>query len=399
MSFTKKLRSLLALTLALGASSVFAQDVTVVEFYNKSLNAYFMTGRLFEQQALDRVSDFSRTGMSFQARAAGSGGLGTKRICRFYISLSSPFTSSHFYGREDTDCAQIQAQNPQGFTYEGFDFAITEPTFGACPAATTPVYRGFRAAAGGRTPNHRYTTSVQTYNLAQSQGYAGEGAVFCVVNATDADPVFVGAQKCGTYYYPGIRLNYQTRDSRGIVDGFQRYLSANTVTFNQRSDATAVVEDYFNQPPTSIMIADGATRWTALGSSMTDASGLNEIYYTRPTVYPRDYAAGQFVPIDTELTYSRPNSLGTVKQAGKVTFVGKESVTVPLGTYANACVFLTQLSTTYPGTSEVTTASSTQWVADNVGILKTVTDVETSSPTKPATNVRTTIEAVSAQPL
>ena len=399
MFLTKNLRGLVALTLALMAGSAFAQTVTVVEFYNKSLNAFFITGRLFEQQALDRVSDFSRTGMSFEARAAGSGGLGTKRICRFYINLSSPFTSSHFYGREDTDCAQIQAQNPSGFTYEGFDFATTEATSGACPAGTTVVYRGFRAAAGGRTPNHRYTTSAQTYDIAQSQGFAGEGAVFCVTNATDAVPVFEAAQKCGTYYYPGKRIGYQSRDSKGIVDSFQRYLTATTSTFNQRSDATAVIEDYVNQPPTSIMIADGPTRWTALGSSTTDATGVNEIYYTRPTVYPRDYAAGQFVPIDTELAYSRPNSLGTVKQSGKVTFIGKESVTVPLGTYANACIFLTQLSTTYQGTGEVTTASSTQWVADNVGIIKTVTDVETSSPTKPPTNLRTTIEAVSVQPL
>ena len=399
MSLTRNLRGLVASVLALMVGSAFAQPVTVVEFHNKTLNAYFITGRLFEQQALDSLSDFSRTGMTFEARAATSAGLGTRRICRFYINLASPFTSSHFYGREDTECSQIQAQNLPGFTFEGYDFAISEPTAGACPVGTTAVYRAFRAAAGGRTPNHRYTTSVQTYEIVQSEGYAGENVVFCATNTTDAVPVFEAAQKCGTYYYPGKRIGYQSRDSKGIIDSFQRYLSATIGSFNQRSDATAVVEDYVSQPPTSIMIADGATRWTALGSSTTDTNGLNEIYYTRPTVYPRDYAAGQFVPIDTELVYSRPNSLGIVSESGKVTFIGKESVTVPLGTYANACIFLTQLATTYEGTGEVTTASSTQWVADNVGIIKTVTDVETSSPTKPPVNLRTTIEAVSVQPL
>ena len=58
--FTKFLQIILAglaLTAASSAlSSVWAQSVTVVEYYNKSLDAYFITGRVAEQQALDATA-------------------------------------------------------------------------------------------------------------------------------------------------------------------------------------------------------------------------------------------------------------------------------------------------------------------------------------------------------
>ena len=53
-------------------TSVSAQSVTVVEYRNKTLDAYFITGRVSEQQLLDTVADFSRTGMSFQASEAAT---------------------------------------------------------------------------------------------------------------------------------------------------------------------------------------------------------------------------------------------------------------------------------------------------------------------------------------
>ena len=60
---SKKIRLFLVLLVALLSGSAFAQQVTVVEFYNKTLDAYFITGRLTEQQTLDAQLDFRRTGM------------------------------------------------------------------------------------------------------------------------------------------------------------------------------------------------------------------------------------------------------------------------------------------------------------------------------------------------
>ncbi len=399
MFIFKNIRGLLIFTLALASGSAFAQSVTVVEFYNRTLDAYFITGRLPEQQSLDALSDFRRTGMSFEAVAAAASTPATKRICRFYISLTTPPTSTHFYGREGTDCESIQAQNPSGFTYEGFDFAVAEPTGGVCPTGTTTVYRGFRAATAGKTPNHRYTTSPETYNAAQSAGYLAEKAVFCAARATDIVPTVESAQKCGTFYYPGLRVTYQSLNSSGTPGSFQRFVNNANSTFNGRTDATAVVERYASDPSQFTMIVDGAATWTVLGASGTDADGFGEIYYSNPTVYPRDYAAGQTVAINRVVTYSRANNLGTVTQTGKVTFVGKEAVTVPLGTYSSACKFVTQLVTAYGGTGQTVTTVTTSWVADALGVVRTISDTATESASSPTVHVTTTTEATFVQPL
>ncbi len=141
------------------ATAASAQTVTVVEYYNKTLDAYFMTGRTPEQSALDGVADFQRTGMTFQATATAAATAAQTRICRFYIANTSPFTSSHFYGRQGVDCESIRGQNIPGFSWEDYDFATQQPTSGVCPGGTTPIYRGFRTAAGGKTSNHRYSAS------------------------------------------------------------------------------------------------------------------------------------------------------------------------------------------------------------------------------------------------
>ncbi len=399
MSMSKSLRGLLALTLALGAGSAFAQAVTVVEFYNKALDAYFITGRAAEQLALDAQTDFRRTGMTFDAIAATGVATGTTRICRFYINLNTPPTSSHFYGREGVDCEQIQAQNLNGFSYEGFDFAVAQPQGGVCPTGTQTVYRGFRPAAGGKTPNHRYTTSPETYNLARSQGYAGEDAAFCATNATDVTPTVDSAQKCGTFYYPAVRLSYQSINSEGTPGSFERFLANSTTTFNGYAGVTPVVERRASAPAFSTEIIDGLTTWTVLGSSTIDADGLNEIYYSTATAYPRAFADGQVVNVNRQLTYSRPNTFGTVTQVGKRTYIGKESVNVPLGTYNSACKFATELVTTYPGTGQTVTTLSTDWVVDALGIVRTVSNVKTASTTNPTVEVTTTTEAAFAQPL
>jgi hypothetical protein len=173
-------------TLALLAFAPQIHAITVVEYYNKSIDAHFLTGRAAEQAALDTVPDFQRTGMTFQAADAATAAAPLVPICRFYIAAASPYTSSHFYGRKGVDCESINAALPAGFTYEGFDFALPQPTAGTCAAGTTPIYRGFRNAAGGRTANHRYTASAETFDASASAGYSKEGVAFCASAATAA---------------------------------------------------------------------------------------------------------------------------------------------------------------------------------------------------------------------
>jgi Repeat of unknown function (DUF5648) len=164
-----------------------AQVATVVEYYSPSLDAYFITGRPAEQTTLNASVGFQRTGMTFQAMTAASAQANMPLVCRYYISTISPFSSSHFYGTTGYDCELIAASRPAGFSYEGFDFAVQKPsnTLGCSGAWPYPVYRSFRAAANGTTANHRYSTSLASYNALLQRGWIGEGATFCATSATD----------------------------------------------------------------------------------------------------------------------------------------------------------------------------------------------------------------------
>ncbi len=162
------------------ASSALAGAVTVVEYYNTGLDAYFITGRSNEQVLLDGTSGFRRTGMSFQATDATVGSATLSRICRFYVSVSNPFTSSHFYGKEGSDCEGLRAQNVPAFSWEGYDFATVKPDANnVCPVGNTPLFRGFRAGVNGKTSNHRYYPSLALCEAGSAEGYVCEGQTFC----------------------------------------------------------------------------------------------------------------------------------------------------------------------------------------------------------------------------
>ena len=169
----------------------FAQSqtsITVVEYFNATLNAYFITGRSNEQTALDASPNFLRTGMSFRALSTNPVTGGAGGVCRFYVALAAPYTSSHFYGRQGVDCESLRSKTPMGFTWEGFDFAFpSAPTLAsACLNGTNPIYRSFRAAFGGLTPNHRYSADLTSYTSIAALGFVGEGVVGCTTSAISA---------------------------------------------------------------------------------------------------------------------------------------------------------------------------------------------------------------------
>ncbi|MBL8309529.1 MAG: hypothetical protein JNL19_03805 [Burkholderiales bacterium] len=217
MPLPKRLRMLAVfLAGALLAAHASAQAVTVVEYYNRVLDAYFITSRTAEINALDLGVDFERTGASFSA-TAGSQANAANSICRYYISLTSPYTSSHFYGLQATDCQLVAQTNPAGFTYEGIDFVVGQKVGAICPLATpVAVYRSFRPAAGGRTPNHRYTVSQASYDKMAAAGWTQEGIAFCVSAATDAaavwPPATTGLYAGTTKYAVGMLDGYTVRD-------------------------------------------------------------------------------------------------------------------------------------------------------------------------------------------
>lgn len=195
----------------------------VVEYYVKGINKYFLTARSAEQAALDALPNaFVRTGTAFAATDALNAAVGASPICRAYHDPVNGGTNSHFYGGP-TDCATLQAANLKEFTYEGEDFAVRLPAFGACPAAGyVPIYRLFRATSS----NHRYVTSQSLVDtLALGEGWINEGVAFCSTEATSAAKPLFGRAIYGAALAGGtVTVKTPTSDFSTTVMSDGRYL-------------------------------------------------------------------------------------------------------------------------------------------------------------------------------
>ena len=165
-----------------GASAaVPVRPVTVVEFYNASLDHYFVSPLAADIQALDsgRLAGWSRTGRTFAAWSTGAGGgTNVSPVCRYYIPPGKG--DSHFFSASPSECADIAARvqsdpNYAGFVQEtpsAFYIALPDVASGACAAGTLPVYRLWNRRADS---NHRYTTDRALRDQMIARGFAAEG--------------------------------------------------------------------------------------------------------------------------------------------------------------------------------------------------------------------------------
>lgn len=147
-----------------------------VEFYNPSLNHYFVTAEPAEAAMLDAgkvVPGWQRTHDEFKVYPAGaSAGL---PACRFF-GTPPLGPNSHFFTIDPAECAKVKA-NPL-WTFEGVAFAADPPLAADCPAERIPVLRLYNNGMGGQA-NHRYTTSRSDARALVGSGWLVEGPVFC----------------------------------------------------------------------------------------------------------------------------------------------------------------------------------------------------------------------------
>jgi lysyl endopeptidase len=135
--------------------------VAVVEFYNASLDDYFVTASASEIADLDNGvhPGWIRTGYRFLGYAnAATAPAGASPVCRFYVQPA--FGDLHFYSADPQECAATQTKFPTQWVYESaavFYMLLPDRTAGACPANSHPVYRFLNKANG---LHHRYTAEV-----------------------------------------------------------------------------------------------------------------------------------------------------------------------------------------------------------------------------------------------
>jgi hypothetical protein len=173
------------------AATMTATAVTSVEFYNQTLDHYFISALAPDIDALDsgRISGWRRTGLNFGVfPSQAAGGAGVNAVCRILIP---PPANSHFFSASPQECAETLAKFPFMIkeTDDAFFIALpvtTGPNAGACPAGTVPVYRVFNNRTDG---NHRYTTdaTVRDTMVARGgikEGYGNDSVIMCATTTT-----------------------------------------------------------------------------------------------------------------------------------------------------------------------------------------------------------------------
>lgn len=175
----------LATNFAGASGSVSAGPATAiaVEYYNASLDHYFLTHLAGEIAILDAgvtIKGWTRTGQSFAVYAAV--GAGTSPVCRFYIPPEKG--DSHFYGRGTAECDATGQQNPSFQNEDAQFFHVVLPVAGECTAGLVAVYRVFSNRADA---NHRYMVdrALRNQMVAKTPPWLAEGdgpdlVVMCV---------------------------------------------------------------------------------------------------------------------------------------------------------------------------------------------------------------------------
>ena len=168
-----------ALAALLSAFRAAALEPTamVVEFYNASLNHYFITAFPEEATMLDQgvvVPGWTRTGVQWQAWASATDNPSAVPVCRFYGSAIGP--NSHFYTADPAECAFVKQD--AAWRFEAIAFYIDVPQNGNCGVDTTPVYRSFAPGTGLTDMNHRYLVDMTMYEHMAASSIL-EGVVMC----------------------------------------------------------------------------------------------------------------------------------------------------------------------------------------------------------------------------
>ncbi|MEO8345147.1 MAG: serine protease [Betaproteobacteria bacterium] len=158
-------------------------QVAAVEFYNKTLNHYFLTSNAGDIDSLDRGAfvGWERTGLRFLANVKPTAG--TNPVCRFYRKPA--FGDSHFYSASPQECSETATKYVDEWVYESpavFYIYLPDAKTGACPTGTQPVWRFFNKV----TINHRYTAELVIRDQMRAkpsvwipEGYGPEATIMC----------------------------------------------------------------------------------------------------------------------------------------------------------------------------------------------------------------------------
>lgn len=358
----------------LGLPTLAAAAATqVVEFYNSNLNHYFITASSTEASAIDQGAagaGWVRTGKTFAAYAsAAEAPAGAVPVCRFY-GTPGLGPNSHFYTAVAAECEGTK-QDP-GWTYEGLAFYVFLPSGPNCPSGTQAVYRNYNQRWQQQDSNHRYTTDQAVYNQMITAGWSGEGAVFCAAG-TDTPPPAPGNGDCLPAYQTGderrFRITMTGVSGAPPVYNLTERVGA-TTTFDGQSALPSTWTDDNGKPSQKLYQQFSASHRFELGADGFDAgtgARSSSLKYTPYLSYPLNMSVGQ----THNMSFSTVDLLSGATLSTNTlafTFTGRESVTVPAGTFGNACKYTSTTQTSAYGFT--VTNNVTSWTDAQVGLVK-----------------------------
>jgi dienelactone hydrolase len=147
-----------------------------IEYYNPSLDHYFVTADSNEVAVLDTqtIPGWFRTGDAFKVYVPDAS-VGVP-ACRFF-GRPGIGPNSHFFTILPNECADVLA-NPL-WIFEGLVFRVDAPDVaGECAPDRVPVVRMYNNGKGGQA-SHRYLTSHSEIAAMLLEGWIVEGTVFC----------------------------------------------------------------------------------------------------------------------------------------------------------------------------------------------------------------------------
>ena len=312
----------LALWLPLPATA----STALVEYYNASLDHYFVTwvpDEIAKLDAGETIKGWTRTGKEILTYSAAQGG--ASPVCRYYIPPG--LGDSHFFGRGTAECDATGTNNPS-FVLESSTFMyFFLPVNGVCPTGTTNVYRVF---SNRPDANHRYMTETATRDQMVAMGWLAEGdgpvmVVMCAPNDTGpttdftptANTTLSGAIYAGTVTIPvGVTVTL-TGDAfvtatgsitvGGNITGDCKALS---LTADGTLSITGNIDTHCSAPPAGdapSLTLVGKGGYTVTGGTYT-ASGEVTVTNDLPSTVSAVFDASGFV-----VTPSSPSSKLTPK--------------------------------------------------------------------------------------
>ena len=165
-----------------------ARSVQVTEFYNTTLDHYFITADESEKASIRTGGSgpgWVETGQNFWAWTPSVMDEAAL-VCRFYGDyIKGP--NSHFYSASTDECRSLLAlqdtlpAEAQRWNSEGYAFKLSLPNAARqCGSGFVPIHRAYNDGfARGIDSNHRYAADRSLLAPLIARGWKGEGVAFC----------------------------------------------------------------------------------------------------------------------------------------------------------------------------------------------------------------------------